>query len=86
MGVRQPWPWEASAPAVAPADPLAWARELAARAAGDPNAENRWHRETISRMTGQLVAGGQTPERAREIAVTAARRHDGEAVEYRQRS
>jgi hypothetical protein len=39
----------------------------------------RYDRETVDLMTGQQIEAGHTPERAREIAVTAAYRNaDGQ--------
>lgn len=46
-----------------------------------------WARETVQIQTAQLVEAGHTPEQARHIAITAARRiTDGESDRpYRQR-
>jgi len=54
--------------------------------AGDPDSALRHARGTVQIMEGQLLETGASPERAREIAVAAARRADGEAVEYRRRN
>jgi hypothetical protein len=57
------------------------ARRLAAALDSD-DSQLLWQRETVGRMAAQLVGNGESPERAREISVAAARRHDGEAVTY----
>lgn len=78
---------------VRPTDPVAvdaafpGARELADRvAAQHAEAAYQHDRGTVDLTTAQLIAGGHTPERARQIAVTAVRRLHGDAVPYTQRS
>lgn len=76
-----------------PVDPVATeaafpgALELAEQVARDwSDNQYRHDRGTIDITTGQLVAAGHTPERARQIAVTSVRRLHGDRVPYTQRS